>query len=306
MKGAVQFDIRDKCPLCDSGDLGDYLLLDGLRIANCRACEFIFVRDILPASEMAQFYTDTYHSQRHIDGQRVNATININVLRSFCPHLSGRSLLDIGSGYGFLLDKARGQGLVRVAGVELSQAERDYSVEKLGLQVFSQMDEFSADDQFDIVTAFEVLEHIPEPRDFIRRAYAQLKSGGSLIIGTDNFKSSVVHTLGSQFPKWIPHEHISYFTGETLRQILEMNGMLTFVACCSYTPWELHLRQLIFRASLGRRGGKTYCYQTENAPDNHKGFRFFPFRLMFNRFWFSLTKRTDLKGEMMFIHMIKK
>lgn len=306
MNTTSRFHDRNKCPLCTSDDLGDYLTLGNIRIAICRTCEFIFSRDIRLASEIDQFYIDGYHDQRHLDGQRVNATINIRILRLFCPNLVERSLLDIGSGYGFLLGKTCNYGITHAVGVELSNAQRAYSIEKLKIQTFNTIDDLAADAQFDIVTAFEVIEHIPEPRDFIQRASRQLKTGGSLIIGTDNFASRVVNTLGGQFPKWIPHEHVSHFTAETLKKMLEADGTLKYVDCLSFTPWELRLRQLVFQLTSGRKGGKFYNIQYEpNIADRSKGYRFFLFRLILNRIWFNLTTRKNLEGELMFIHMIK-
>lgn len=302
---APEFHARNKCPLCHAGELPDHLVLDHIRIASCRACGFMFSRDTLPSLDIDQFYIDGYHDQRHMDGQRVNATTNVELLHYFCPDLARRSLLDIGSGYGFLLDKIRSGGADRVAGVELSNAQRDYSIRKLKLETHGQIDDLSPDDKFDVVTAFEVIEHIPAPREFIVRACEHLKVGGSLIIGTDNFASDVVNALGRQFPKWIPHEHVSFFTSTTLKQMLEGCGTLKLAGVRSYTPWELLLRQFVFRATSGRRGGKTYSYETERSADNGRGYRYFSVRLTINRVWFKIANRANLDGEMMYIHMIK-
>ncbi|MGG6499494.1 UNVERIFIED_CONTAM: class I SAM-dependent methyltransferase, partial [Bacteroidetes bacterium 56_B9] len=75
-----------------------------------------------------------------------------------------------------------------------------------------------------VITLFEVIEHIPAPREFIQKLCKHLKAGGSLVVGTDNFVSNVVNVLGDRFPKWIPHEHVSFFTPETLRRTLEDAG----------------------------------------------------------------------------------
>ena len=61
-----KFQARNSCPLCHSVDLGDHLTLDGIRIANCRACGFTFSRDTLQFSEIDQFYIDGYHDRRHM------------------------------------------------------------------------------------------------------------------------------------------------------------------------------------------------------------------------------------------------
>lgn len=296
---------RTCCPQCKSSGLSDYLTLDGIRIAKCTACGFMFSRDTLTAAEIDQFYIDGYHDRRHMDGQRVNASVNFELLQRFCPDLSAKSLLDIGSGYGFLLEKLRSNGAQRIAGVELSQAQRNYSVDELKLKVYGQLDELSGSDQFDVITLFEVIEHIPAPNEFIEQVCKHLKVGGSLIVGTDNFVSDVVTVLGEGFPKWIPHEHVSFFTPSTLRDALTASGKLTFSAARSFTPWELLLRKLVFQVTSGRKGGKRYSHRAERNSDDNRGFRFFALRLAANRSWFKLSERSDLDGEMMYIHMLK-
>jgi 2-polyprenyl-3-methyl-5-hydroxy-6-metoxy-1,4-benzoquinol methylase len=304
-QAVAAFRPRSRCPLCQSPDVNGYLSLDGIRIASCAACGFMFSQDTLAAAEIDQFYIDGYHDRRHMDGQRVNASINIQLLRSFCPDLSGKSLLDVGSGYGFFLDRLRNSGVRRTAGVELSQAQRQYSVNRLQLETHGQLDELSGNDRFDIITIFEVIEHIPAPYEFIQNICEHLLPGGSLIIGTDNFASDVVTALGERFPKWIPHEHVSFFTPKTLTEMLAKSRKLTFSGARSFTPWELLLRKLVFRATSGRKGGKSYSYRAERNSDGDRGYRFFALRLAANGAWFRLTHRPDLDGEMMYVHMVK-
>jgi 2-polyprenyl-3-methyl-5-hydroxy-6-metoxy-1,4-benzoquinol methylase len=304
-KAVATFHPRTGCPLCQSGHLNDYLALDRIRIARCAACGFMFSQDTLDPAEIDQFYIDGYHDRRHMDGQRVNAGINVELLRSFCPDLSAKSLLDVGSGYGFFLDKLRNSGARRIAGIELSLAQRRYSVDELRIETHGQLDELSSSDQFDVITIFEVIEHIPAPYEFIQRVCEHLKVGGSLIVGTDNFVSDVVTVLGAGFPKWIPHEHVGFFTPDTLKATLAKSGKLKFSGARSFTPWELLLRKLVFQATSGRKGGKSYSYQAERNTDSNRGYRYFALRLTANRSWFKLTHRADMDGEMMYIHMIK-
>lgn len=301
---AAGFQPRSRCPLCRSGDIENHLVLDGIRIAKCGECDFIFSRDALPPTAIDQFYIDGYHDQRHMDGQRVNARINCELLRAFCPDLTGKSLLDVGSGFGFFLDAIRDSGARRLAGVELSQAQRGYAIDALKLETFADLGDLAVGDQFDIVTLFEVIEHIPAPAEFIQTLCAHLKPGGSLVVGTDNFLSDAVNVLGENFPKWIPHEHVSFFAPATLRRTLESSG-LRYSGARSFTPWELLLRGQLFRATWGRLGGKTYSYNAEHGVDSARGFRFFALRMAANRAWFKLTNRNNLDGEMMYAHMVK-
>jgi len=300
-----EFHPRNSCPLCGSDNLSDAFALDGFRVAACKACGFRFSRDILSPAALDQHYVDGYADRRQLDGQRVNASINIELLRDFCPDLSGKSLLDVGSGYGMFLDRVRTGGASRAAGVELSRAERRYSVETMRLETLAQIDDLSERDQFDIISLFEVIEHIPSPYEFVQNICKHLKPGGSLIIGTDNFVSDVVTVLGKQFPKWIPHEHVSFFDPASLKDMLLRSGTLKLAGTRSFTPWELLLRKLIYKATSGRKGGTTYNYLNERDGGEDRHYRYFALRRAINRTWFKISGKSDLDGEMMYVHMIK-
>src|SRR4051812_2165471 len=98
------FKVRSCCPICKSVDLSNHLTFDGIRTATCNTCGFMFSRDIRSSLDIEKFYVEGYHDKRHMDGQRVNAKVNADLLRTFVPDLTEKSLLDIGSGYGFFLD----------------------------------------------------------------------------------------------------------------------------------------------------------------------------------------------------------
>ena len=265
----------------------------------------MFTRDIRSSENLRQHYVDGYADQRQMDGQRVNATVNRQVLRQFRIGLSGKSLLDVGSGYGMFLSDASKSGAHRVVGVELSKVERSFSANVLGLESHDDLHKLSEGDQFDIVTLFEVIEHISDPHEFLASATKRLKPGGSLIIGTDNFTCDVVRCLGDQFPKWIPHEHISLFNPGTLRTVIERVQGLHIVGLRSFTPWELRARQMVFKATGGRRGGRRFNLQAEETAGASRQYRHFALRRACNSIWFNLTSRQDLSGEMMFVHALK-
>jgi hypothetical protein len=87
--------------------------------------------------------------------------------------------------------------------------------------------------------------------------------------------------------------------------MLTKTGRLGLAGACSFTPWELELRKLVFSATSGRKGGKPYSYQAERSTDA-RGYRFFALRMAANQLWFKLKRSTDLNGAMMYLHMIKQ
>lgn len=305
MQDAPLFVARDECPICRSGDLSNHRSFDGLRTAICNGCGFMFTRDVRSPNDILKHYVAGYGDKRQMDGQKVNASVNRLLLGQFGINLAGKSLLDVGAGYGLFLAKARSAGARRVVGVELSAAERAYAVQELKLEMRSDLGSLAAGDQFDIITPFEVIEHIPEPQEFIMSITKYLNDGGSLVIGTDNFESGVVKTLDDKFPKWIPHEHVSLFTPSSLVSIVQKVAGLRIVELRSFTPWELRAREFVFKLSRGGKGGKKFRLELEEGRGINRQYQFFTLRLVVNRLWFKMTSRANLSGEMMYVHVKK-
>lgn len=299
------FESRACCPLCSATGSNDLFVLDRFSVVCCSSCNFLYVSNVLSAIAIQNMYREGYDNLRHVHGQRVNASVNIDVLRRLIPGIRNKSLLDVGSGYGFLLQAASRQYNMRVAGVELSLAERKYAHEKLGVKTYKDMFELPENERFDVVTAFEVIEHVRDPLSFINALVERVNTGGYLLIATDNFESEVVKRLGTGFPKWIPHEHISCFSPKSLRLLLDKFANLTIVGSCSFTPWELQLRSILDRISFGRLGRSAYRFDGFASELPGKGYRLFRTRLALNSVLSKLTMKSELDGEMMFICAMK-
>jgi len=99
-------------------------------------------------------------------------------------------LLDIGCGTGTFLAAARDAGF-RVSGTELDRNAARFAKEKLGLQrvlplTISEFTERNADERFDVVTFFEVLEHQAAPVEFLQKVKACVRSGGMIGLSVPN------------------------------------------------------------------------------------------------------------------------
>lgn len=302
MNAAIKHELieRDLCPLCRGKKSSASMELNPFHIVRCDGCEFLYVKEIMPEQAIFDFYTDGYYGERLRQGQEVNAQIAFPILRNALDLGSISSALDIGSGYGFLLSKLSSKYSIAVSGVELAKAEAEYSRDTLGITTYSNLADIDPSAKFDLVTMLEVIEHIPEPRDFVSAAGAMVRPGGYLVIGTDNFESAVVKELGTKFPKWIPHQHVSLFTHRTLPVLCELQGFDVF-ALRSYTPWELTARALIHKLSRGQRGAKDFDFSSELATENSRPYKYFGLRRLISPLWARLTLSSDLSGEMMLL-----
>jgi SAM-dependent methyltransferase len=131
------------------------------------------------------------------------------------------SILDVGCGTGEVLAAAAERGW-DATGVEPIAKESAFARDERGLNVLTSTLEDSGLSMhaFDVVSAFHVLEHIPQPTEFLRSIARWAKPGGHIVIEVPNFDGRA-RLRSEQFNGWRhlrPLEHINHFTPQTLRQ----------------------------------------------------------------------------------------
>jgi SAM-dependent methyltransferase len=145
-------------------------------------------------------------------------------------------ILDVGCALGTFLAIARARGF-DPHGVEISQFASSFARERRGLDVFTgDLEHFSAADaSFDVVTFWDAIEHVTHPLENLKTARRLLRSGGLLLVTTDNFDAlvadaaRVMHraSLGAikyGMERVFIDANRSYFTEATLRDILDRAG----------------------------------------------------------------------------------
>jgi len=128
--------------------------------------------------------------------------------------------LDVGCSSGALLRVAGDLGF-SVCGVEPATAAAT-TARTLGFEVFDGLLEETAyaDNRFDLVTLFEVIEHLTEPADLLLEIRRILKPGGILLVGTGNGASWTAQVLGAKWEYFdisLHGGHISFFNPASLR-----------------------------------------------------------------------------------------
>jgi len=79
-------------------------------------------------------------------------------------------------------------------------------------------------ESFDVITSFEVIEHINNPQEEVKNFYQILRSGGLLYITTPNFNSLLRYCLKSNYNVITYPEHLCYYVTSTLKQAMKSNG----------------------------------------------------------------------------------
>jgi len=133
-------------------------------------------------------------------------------------------LLDFGCGFGLFLDAARAAGW-DVAGLDPLPGHGAYARGALGLDVVSDTlrDETFPVRSFDVVTAFQVFEHLPDPRTELTQLRRLLRPGGIVAIEVPNIATPLVRLMGPRHRHFVP-DHLWFFSPTTLRRFVEAAG----------------------------------------------------------------------------------
>ena len=138
----------------------------------------------------------------------------------------GGSILDVGCATGFFLELARQEGW-ETKGVEASEFACEYAREKLGLEVIrSNLINARFEEQsFDVVTMWDVIEHLLDPRSELLEVNRILRMGGILGIITPDIEALIPRVMGKNWLELrrVP-AHLSFFSVRTLRQFLNRTG----------------------------------------------------------------------------------
>jgi SAM-dependent methyltransferase len=220
------------CPLCGEADAAPVLTQpDGyipfLHLHRCLRCGIIYLNprltldSIMAVEDESEVYSfSNEQAEEWIAGP----------LDGLCSHLEGymqtqgRRLLDIGCNRGLLMESARRRGWQAI-GVEIApeaaeRARRDY-----GFTVYATLEETPIHLQFDLVTAWHVLEHTLNPVAFLQQAAARLAPGGILALQVPSFDFVDEFRARNQTGSILCTVHNFYFTRKNIQAVLARSGL---------------------------------------------------------------------------------
>lgn len=224
-----------RCNVCGSTATEPYRTLQDrftgkyFSVVTCSNCQLKYLNPRPSKSSLSIYYPDNYepYAMDHTGPtnwhSRRMRQIQLNFVEKYQP-TTGR-LLDIGSATGSFLAVARDGGWI-VQGIELSAEAAEHARETYGLdtKVGPAEDTLVESKAYDVITMWDVLEHLQDPRKTLSKCHEALKSAGILIMSIPNLTSYDAYLFGSAWVGWEVPRHLYYFDDNSLERLLDEIG----------------------------------------------------------------------------------
>ena len=217
-----------RCPVCDEPPGAGLFIKDGFRHVKCPVCGLIYVGPILREDVTEKYWreeqawTEVLNSGPQMEMDRLKYQYGLDLAAG---RLSGRRLLDVGSGPGGFIRLAHENDWDATA-LELN-TESAQKLRAEGYRVIDKNLELSGlKENFDLISFWEVLEHLPDPGAVLSEARSLLTADGLLLIMVPNVNSLATRLLHEKSGTFGGHSHLNHFSANTLAALLGKTGFL--------------------------------------------------------------------------------
>ena len=227
------------CPLCGKTEFRKRFSKKNRDFYRCLTCGIELQYPLPTLPELSEYYNHSFADGMYqeftaaSEMKEMTARQRIKEIRRSIP-VSGR-WLDVGCANGVFVAAVASQG-VDAHGVELSQLAVDAGRQRgLDLHVGT-IDDLPAGQTYDCITAFDVLEHVLSPNEFLSSIFGRLDPGGHVVITVPNAGGIVRRLMGKRWYFYIPEEHLHYFNRHNLAGLLGKHGFNVINVGATYKP----------------------------------------------------------------------
>ena len=215
---------HENCLICESTKLHPLQEYKKSHLYKCKNCGFIFAKKIPSVTELEEHYK-SYGRNDYLSPITINRYNEL--LDTFEKFRKTNKILDVGCGIGYFLEVAKKRGW-DVYGTEFTNIAV-YKCSEKGIKMKKGIldPENYLPEEFDIITSFEVIEHINNPIHELNNFHKLLRKGGLVYVTTPNFNSLLRYRLKSDYNIICFPEHLSYYTPNTLKKVFTRVGFKT-------------------------------------------------------------------------------
>ena len=232
---------RERLPYFDE-------LLD-FEIVRCRNCGLVYTNPRLAKHNATYIHAgcdDPGAIEKHARAKAGVFEAALDNIITWQNHLGakpGGTLLDVGCGTGHFLDRARRRGF-EILGIEPADSAADYAAGIMDVPIIKQniADVNYPPGSFDVITAWDVIEHVADPQAMLHRCSEWLKPSGIMALRFPSstwqkIKGTVLHSLlSTDRPVFSATMHLYFFNEETFASMASQVGLEVLKA--ANTPVE--------------------------------------------------------------------
>lgn len=220
------------CPVCGTSNTEIKFLKNGYKIVSCPACRHLFTDFEPTEDDVNQIYSDDYFFNGGAGYEDYTLEKDMLIKRGayyadkIKKNISGGKLLDIGAAAGFILKGFEERGWTGV-GIDPNGRMAEYGTKIVGVHVEKgTIENLELNEKFDLVLMIQVVAHIPNVRNSIRKIHQLLKPNGFVLIETWDKDSLTARILGKHWYEFSPPGTLNYFSKKTLNKLMVDNNFL--------------------------------------------------------------------------------
>lgn len=239
--------VRIDCPACGGSDHGAEFEKFGFVYELCHDCDTLFANPrpsheallaLYGSSESTRFWVEEFFKPvAEARREKIFRPRAQHIAERF-PDLAGAAVGDIGAGFGLFLEELR--AVWPQAGLTAIEPSADMAAicREKGIDVVESMleDLDPAEHRFDLLTSFELIEHLHDPLLFLQKTRELLNHGGHLYLTTLNGMGFDIQVHWADSRSIFPPQHLNFMNPGSLTALLERAG---FAVDEVTTPGEL-------------------------------------------------------------------
>jgi 2-polyprenyl-3-methyl-5-hydroxy-6-metoxy-1,4-benzoquinol methylase len=236
------------CPACDSGGCVAAFEKYEFAFVRCTSCRTLYMTPRPSPGLLADYHATSegyafwvkhiYPVSEDIRREKIHKP-SLDRVHRLCDRygLVGGELLEVGPGFGTFADLAAKSGFFQRVTVVEPAKDMAVACRQRGLQVVEKPIELIGQEigPVDILVAFEVIEHLFRPKDFLKMCAKLVRVGGIIVLSCPNGMGFDIEVLGPKSSS-VDADHINLFNPDSLRSLLRRSG---FEAVDITTPGRL-------------------------------------------------------------------
>ena len=219
-----------ECPLCKSDKKTIEFSKFDVKIFCCNDCNLRYSEkipnntgDIYDEGEFLTESIDNYVKNVEYRKERFGKE-RVNLIKSFVKEKNAK-LLDVGCGVGWFLEVAKESGF-EIYGQDIGKELTEWASKRLGAKIWNKhINELNTEIKFDVITLFDVIEHVEDPLQLLNNCKKLLTKEGIIIIFTPNFDSLSIYITKEDSNLISFPEHLVYFSEKPVKILSDKLNM---------------------------------------------------------------------------------